>query len=946
VGDSEHAVTDLAAFRRRAERPTPPGVPIEHFPLELTSFIGREAEVAELGPMVARSRMVTLVGSGGCGKTRLAARVAMEAAPRHSDGLWWVDLAPLSDQVFVPQAVLTALGLLDTRGLEPLDRISRFLGYRRILLVLDNCEHVLGSTGALVDGILRACPNLTTLVTSREPLGVPGEMVWRVPPLSLPQEGDEESLDRLLASEAVQLFVERAAEARALFRLDGGNAAAVAEICARLDGIPLAIELAAARVRALTPQHILRGLSDRFRLLTGGARTAVARQQTLQASVEWSHDLSSDVERVLLRRLAAFSNGFTLEAADEVCAGDPLDGSGVLTVLSDLVDKSLVVFDGERYRLLQTIHDFARRQLLDAGEGELVRDRHAAAFLVLAQSAAAEIEEAPRRETLDALERDHDNLRAALDWVLAKGDGESALQLVIALTHFWLIHGHFTEGLGWYRRVLASIPADRSPNRVRALGRLALLSAIGMEIAGGFGMAEAKEAATLADELGDSALGVRPLLLQGALLGFAAPDQSLPVLERAVEAARVAGDKWTLNAARLWLSFHSVFHCDRPELASPALDELSADRSGSQYWQAFHDVCGGIAAVRGARYGEARRLLESSLAQAFEVADPMLEMYSVGFLWEVPLAEGDYEAARSLLARSVARQDRWGVSLRLEWLQLCLAQAALAEGDLEAARHQVEASSAVVRQGGLPWIVAFLELLNGQIALEEGDLAAAGPAFDAAMAVADQLGTPWLLVTTQNCAGRLARAGGNLPAAEDLHHRALALVLEYGFRGLATETLEALGGLAIAGQSHAEAARLFGAAQALRDTIGQVRWPRDQLSYDTDVAELRANLGHEAFGQALKEGAALSLEEAAAYASRARGERKRPSTGWAALTPTELEVVALAARGLTNAEIGRRLFISGGTAKVHLSHIYAKLGVANRAELAAQATARSTGRSS
>jgi DNA-binding CsgD family transcriptional regulator len=192
----------------------------------------------------------------------------------------------------------------------------------------------------------------------------------------------------------------------------------------------------------------------------------------------------------------------------------------------------------------------------------------------------------------------------------------------------------------------------------------------------------------------------------------------------------------------------------------------------------------------------------------------------------------------------------------------------------------------------------------------------------------------------------LARARGDLPAAEDLHHRALALVVEHGFRGLATETLEALGGLAIAGQSHAEAARLFGAAQALRDSIGQVRWPRDQLSYDTDVAELRSDLGHEAFGQALKDGSALSMEEAAAYASRARGERKRPSTGWGSLTPTELEVVALAAQGLTNAEIGRRLFISAGTAKVHLSHVYAKLGVANRAELAAQATARGIGRTS
>lgn len=671
----------------------------------------------------------------------------------------------------------------------------------------------------------------------------------------------------------------------------------------------------------------------------------MARQQTLHASVEWSHGLLRDSEQILLRRLGAFASGFSLEAAEDVCAGDPLEGWEILTLLSDLVDKSLVVFDGDRYRLLQTIHDFANGQLLAAGEADVVRDRHAAFFLRVAEASAAQLEAAPRAEVLDSLEPDHDNLRAALQWALGRKDGDTAIGLVVALFPFWQMHGHYTEALGWHRRVLGAVPADHSPGRAKALSGAALLSAMGMEIAGGYGMAENEQSLALATELDDPVLGVRPRILQSAFLGFVAPEQGVAALEDVVEAARRAGDTWALCWALFWQSFHIGFHCDRPDLAAPALDELAdiAARSGSPYWQAWHGMSAAIAPVRQGRFDEARKLLEPSLALAFELGDPMLEAYCFVLLVQVPMAQGDYEAVRALATMSVEIQNRIGSLCRYEWFDLVLAEALLAEGDVAAARRRVEGTEAVVRASQFPLCIEYLTVQTGRIALQSGDFPAARAAFDEAAALAAQLDCPWFLADTNNRQGHLARLEGDTAAAEDLHQRGLALCAQYGFRGVAAETLEALGSLAVAGESGAEAGRLFGAAQALREATGHRRWPPDQPAYDADIAVLRTRLGDEAFQDAWKEGATLSLEEAAGYASRARGERKRPSRGWGALTPTELEVVALAAQGLTNAEIGRRLFMSAGTAKVHLSHIYAKLGVVNRAELAAEATARSIG---
>jgi ATP/maltotriose-dependent transcriptional regulator MalT len=457
-------------------------------------------------------------------------------------------------------------------------------------------------------------------------------------------------------------------------------------------------------------------------------------------------------------------------------------------------------------------------------------------------------------------------------------------------------------------------------------------------------MVETQQAAALAREFGDRTLLSRALVEQAMLETFIAPETVPATLEQAIEAGRQAEDGWLLGSALSSLAFYWIFDRDQFVRARPLLDELDG-LSPSPYWQVWHALCVGIAHGRQGRLAEARAALEAALAGSYELGDPHLESWSVVFTAQVLINQGDYEATRSVLTRSIRWQCRSAFT-RQEFVQSRLALLALAQADLPEARRQLDAVGPVLRQCGIPFLMAWCDVLSARLALEDGNLAAARSFHEAASNIATTFDSPWALVEAHDLGGRLARADGDASAAEDLHHHALAIAVEYGFGGVAAETIESLAALAAIGESHNEAARLFGAAQALREAAGQVRWPLDQPSYDADITALRAHLGDEGLARAWNEGLALSLDGAAAYASRARGERKRPSTGWDSLTPTELEVVALAAQGLTNAEIGRRLFIAAGTAKVHLSHVYGKLGVANRAELAAEATARGIGRGS
>ncbi|HEX5849247.1 MAG TPA: LuxR C-terminal-related transcriptional regulator [Rubrobacter sp.] len=444
----------------------------DNLPLQLTSFVGREREMAEVATMLQEHRLLTLTGPGGSGKTRLALAVASRAVEGYSDGVWLAELAPLSDPDLVPQAVASVLDVREVSGTLLVDSLRTQIGSREILLILDNCEHVIDACASLAEGLLGHCQNLRILATSREVLGIVGETLFAVPPLSLPDPRRLPSPESLTSYEAARLFVERARAVRPDFELTGDNAMAVAQICYRLDGIPLAIELAAARVRVLSVGQISTRLDESFRFLTVSGRTALARQRTLAATIDWSHELLSEREKVLFRRLSVFAGGWTLEAAEAVCNGEGVEREDVLDLLASLVDKSLVLVEKReaaiRYRLLETVRQYGWELLKESGEVPATQHAHGRYFLQLAEESEPELRGGQQGRWIEYLD-EHDNFRAAISWSLEHGEAGLGLRLAASLGEFWYLSGHLEEGRRWLEAALAQGGGEPEAVRVKAL---------------------------------------------------------------------------------------------------------------------------------------------------------------------------------------------------------------------------------------------------------------------------------------------------------------------------------------------------------------------------------------------------------------------------------------------------------------------------------------------
>ena len=450
-----------------------------NLPQQATSFVGREKELADVRTLLARVRTLTLTGSGGCGKTRLGLQVAAELLDRFPDGVWLVELAPLADPGLVPQTVATALRLKERPATPISQTLIEHLKDKRLLLLLDNCEHLLDACARLADALVRQCPGVQILASSREALGIGGEQAYRVPSLSLPDPTQAHTPLSVAPFEAVRLFTERALLARADFQVTDQNASTLASICYRLDGIPLAIELAATRVRSLSVAEINRKLDERFRLLTGGSRTALPRQQTLRSLIDWSYDLLDDGERRLLQRLSVFAGGWTLEGAEQVTSDASVQDRCVADLLTSLCDKSLVVVEQSgghyRYRLLETVRQYARERLLEGGDSATFRKRHRDYIVALAEAAAPKLRGPEQIEWLRRLESEHENLRAGLEWSLAEPGSREGLRLCGALQFFWIMRGHLFEGREWCARVLAKSGVDE-----RTRERASVLNAAGL----------------------------------------------------------------------------------------------------------------------------------------------------------------------------------------------------------------------------------------------------------------------------------------------------------------------------------------------------------------------------------------------------------------------------------------------------------------------------------
>src|SRR5215212_8289234 len=487
----------------------PSDVGEHNLPVPITSFVGREREMAGVKRALAMTRLLTLTGAGGAGKTRLALEMARDLVSSYPDGVWLVELAPLTEPGLVAQEVANVLGVQERPGEPPTDVLVEALAAKEMLLVLDNCEHVVEEVARLVDTLLASCPRLRVLSTSRESLAVPGEVNLAVPPLSLPggATNGNATADSLMRYEAVRLFVDRARLRLLDFTVTQENAGAVARVCRKLDGIPLAIELATARMGALAVEQVAQRLEvSLVDVLKGASRSAPPRQQTLRATLEWSHDLLCGAERALFRRLPVFAGGWTLEASEAVCSAGAIEVDDVLDLLGALVDKSLVVAGAVsggavRYRMLEPIRQYAREKLEESGEVAEVQGRHAAFFLALAEEAEPELVGPQQSAWVERLEEEHDNLREALSWALVRGKADLGLRFGGALWRFWYQLGYLSEGIGWMERVLEASEPTASPVRMKALEGMGWLT----QLQGDTERAEAtyEEMLKLSQELGD-----------------------------------------------------------------------------------------------------------------------------------------------------------------------------------------------------------------------------------------------------------------------------------------------------------------------------------------------------------------------------------------------------------------------------------------------------------
>jgi non-specific serine/threonine protein kinase len=799
---------ELGAASHAEGKPDEPGAVADapssphNLPLQLTSFVGREKEMAEIKrlflgrddpvgrllflgrddpvgrlpadyppagfplmtgdvpPERLYSRLITLTGPGGTGKTRLALQAAADLLKSFPDGVWFVELAPLADPALIPQTVATVFGLKEEAGRPLLATLTHHLRDKKALLVVDNCEHLVQACAQFAEALLLACPKLYLLASSREMLGVPGERPFYVPSLStpdvrtLPPVGAPVGLVSALTHyEAVRLFVERAVAVAPSFTLTQANAPAVAQVCQRLDGIPLAIELAAARLRMLPVEQIAARLDDSFRLLTGGSRTALPRHQTLQALIDWSYDLLTQAEQVLLRRLAVFAGSWTLEAAEAVGADDGVVANDVFDLLGRLIDKSLVLAEEQggaaRYRLLETIRQYALAKLAASGEADAVRRRHAEYFLALTEAGAPILAIQRRPAWFDQMELEHDNLRAALAWSqLAPGGAELGLRLTNVLSTFWYYHGYWSEEQGWLESALAHPEAANYP----------------------YGQAQA-------------------LLNLGQVLG--------------IQGGYVDGQAHVTRSLKFFQELG-----DRPNSA----------------W-ALHWL-GWVARERGDAT-TARARLEECVALFRDIGDDSLICNSTNTLAEAMMMQGEIVLAKALLEENLALARKVGDVDTIGWALNHLGHVAQLQGEYEQAIRLHEESLPLFRKVGLRnegTIWAHQSL--GETALAQGDARRATTHFTEALVscrdLGDRTGTAWCLA------------------------------------GLA--------GVAAVNEVPERAAWLWGVSEALRQSIGAREAPASRATRERLMAQAREQLGEAAFAAAWAEGQAASTEQAIAQA--------------------------------------------------------------------------------
>jgi predicted ATPase/DNA-binding winged helix-turn-helix (wHTH) protein/Tfp pilus assembly protein PilF len=647
---------------------TPPiPTPKHNLPHELTSFIGREKEIAELKQLLSKTRLLTLTGAGGCGKTRLAIQGAADVAPAYPDGVWLVEFAALVDPGLVPQMVANALAIAEQPAKSLIETIAESLASRHLLLVLDNAEHVLGACAQLADALLRRCEQLVILVTSRERLGIAGELIYRVPSLSVPGPERDATPEQISGCESARLFIERARLQLPHFAVTVQSAAALASICRRLDGIALAIELAAPRVRSMSMEELSRHLDQRFGLLTGGSRTALPRHRTLRSLIDWSYDFLSEAEKAMLRRASVFSGGWTLEAAQQVCSGERVNAEVTLDLLTSLADKNLVAAEtlggATRYGLLETVRHYARDRLREHGEEAHVELQHFAYFLSIAEDARRGHRGANQKAWLDRLESESDNLRAALSWSsTAGGDAAGGLQLAGSLSWFWFVRGYLVEGRDWLSGLLATTSKNGQATAAHATAYQGIAMLAGLQCDPSAAKESLEKSLAIWKELGSRPQISHVLTSLGSVIQFQGDHAAArPLFEEALAMGRESGD---LVAIAVSLGNLGALITEEGDYATACL------------------------------------LLEESLGAARELGDPAIIAVELYYLGNLALAQGDYRSAQTLLHESLTIQREMGNQGSVCIALARLGRVAQLEGDDPTAQVLLKEALTIQREQG------------------------------------------------------------------------------------------------------------------------------------------------------------------------------------------------------------------------------------------------------
>ena len=690
-----------------------------NLPVHLTSFIGRENEIGEVkqaltsspsptgrGEGVREHRLVTLTGSGGTGKTRLSLQVAAELIEDFDHGIWFVELAPLADPELIPQSILAVLGVKDQSGKDPLELLKTYLQKKNALIVLDNCEHLISASARVVNELLRAAPNIKVLASSREALGVRGELSYPVPSLTLPNIKHLPTIEQLSQYEAVRLFIDRALLVNPHFEVDKDNAPFIAQICYRLDGIPLAIELAAARVKVLSVEQISKRLDDRFRLLTGGARTALPRQQTLRALIDWSYDILDENEQLLLRRLSVFAGGWTLEAAEEVCSGDGIDSYDVLDLLTQLVNKSLVVviessLNGEsRYRMLETIRQYAREKLAETDGGESIRDEHLAYFLKLAEQAGPELFRSNQGVWLKRLDAELDNFRTALERALNK-DIEAGLRIVSTPWRFWY-RKYVGEAAAWLDQLITDTGSITSEIKAKALR---VRSDFGLYTSNiDTAIAWAQESLSMYRKLDDQTGIANALSSLGWLTSWAGEyinegqaylEESLALFRELQDPLGIASVVYRIgflesgtedNYAQAMIKYKESVNLLREIGDLDGIARVLSVSAMTAIWQEDYVL--------------ARALLQESQSLQEQLGDSDTSNHLV-FTGRIHFWLGEYAEAQAYFEKNLSESQQWGAIAPISWALIDLGYVFLRQNKFSEAQSYFKESLKIVKEKGL-----------------------------------------------------------------------------------------------------------------------------------------------------------------------------------------------------------------------------------------------------